>query len=632
MTALSGFWAMGSAEPPREACARILDGQRAYATAPPVIWSDGPVALGKRLHATLDEDAFDCGPVSGGGGRWRLVADVRLDERRDLAAALGIARDDEARLSDSALVMRAIERWGEEAIGRIYGDFALALWDAERERLVLARDLAGQRPLHFHDARGFFAFASMPIGLKALAGVGRAADEEAIAQFLTIASPEGGRSFFEGIERVGPAEMRVVTRAGSSASRHWFFQGERRLRGDTDYVDAAREALDRAVGARLRGAGGRVAAHLSGGLDSGGVAATAARLLAPGGQVSAFTSVPSANGPSRRGRFADEGAHAAAVAALYPNMDHVLVRTGGRSPIASLDRNFELYQAPVLNLCNYAWGDAIAEQAQARRHRVLLIGQVGNFTLSYPGLDLLPQLLARGRLLRLLREAKGLRRHGLAAESIAGLALRPFIPVPLWNWINRLRGRRVALAEFSAINPALLERMNARGGLGHMRATAREDTRPAMIGAIDTGNFRQGALAGWGLDVRDPTADRRLIELCFSIPLDRYLSGGMPRALARRALADRLPPLIVGETRKGFQAADWHEGVTAALGAIRAEVLAISQSPQARRLLDMPRLNRLVAAAPPADWDSHAAQADYRLALLRAISAGHFVRRAGASA
>jgi len=95
--------------------------------------------------------------------------------------------------------------------------------------------------------------------------------------------------------------------------------------------------LDQSVKCRLRGVND-VGAHLSGGLDSSAVAATAARLLAPsGGRVIAFTAVPREgyDGPVPRHRFADEGHHAAATAALYPNMEHVLVRSEGKSRLIS---------------------------------------------------------------------------------------------------------------------------------------------------------------------------------------------------------------------------------------------------------------------------------------------------------
>ena len=626
MTALAGYWAFGRGEEPLGACIRMLDAQRIYGRLPALTHAAPRIALGKSLYPTLPEDAFDQGPVTGGGGRWVLGADVRLDDRAGLAATLGIAPDRAAALSDSALVMAAVERWEEETFGRLMGDFAIALWDSQRERLILARDFAGQRPLHYHRGPGFFAFASMPSGLRALPGAVAGADEDALAAFLSLQAPEGNRSFLRGVEKLRPGEIHVVTAAGTQIARHWSPPvAQLRLKRSADYVEAVREAFDRAVASRLRGAGDRVATHLSGGLDSGGVTATAARLIGPAGRVDAFTSVPAHTGFDRRGRFADEQGHAAAVAALYPNVAHVPIRTAGRSPIAGLDRNFAFYQAPALNLCNFVWGDAIAEEAQRRGHNVLLTGQVGNFTFSHPGAELLGQLLARGRWLRLLREGRALRRGGLAVESIAGMTLRPLLPAALWSLANRLRGRRLTSGGLTALHPDARARVERAGGTpsGLWRTN---DLRVAALQASEFGNFRQGTLAGLGLDVRDPTSDRRLFELCLSIPADQYLAGGQARALARRVLADRLPQVVLAETRKGFQGTDWHLGLVAAWDDIADEVDRIDASPAARRLIDVDRLRRLLDGPRQRDWNSAAAQADYRFALLRGVSAGHFIR------
>jgi len=634
MTALAGYWVFGRGEEPIEACGRMLEAQRVYGTGSSACRAGRAMAMGKRLYPTLPEDAHDSGVATGGGGRWWMVADVRLDDRRGLASSLGIGDEEARSLADSALVMAAVERWEEEAIGRLAGDFAIALWDRREERLLLARDILGQRPLHYHRSGGFFAFASMPAGLQALDGVPSGPDETALASFLALMPPEGNRSFFNGVERVRPGELRIVSAGGETSRGHWSFTGGRLpLKRGEEAVEAVREALDRAVESRLRGADGRVAAHLSGGLDSGAVAATAARLL-PDGQIGAFTSVPGRAGTDRRGRFADEGGHAAAVAALYPNMEHVLVRTEGRSPIAGLDRNFALYQAPVLNLCNFVWGEAIAEAARDRGHKILLTGQAGNFTLTHTGFDLLPGLLARGRLIRLAKQAFALSRGGIRLESVAAHTLWPFLPPGLWRAINRLRGRRVGagVGENSLLNPALREAVAERLADGLAKATGGHDRgigiRMAALAAGEYGNFRQGALAGWGLDVRDPTGDRRLIETCLSIPAEIYLAGGVPRGLARLVLADRLPPLVVDETRKGFQGSDWHEGVLAHWGALRDEVGRIAAVPAAARLLDIPRMAALAEAPTLKDWDSDEAHAHYRLALLRGVSAGHFLRRA----
>ena len=223
-----------------------------------------------------------------------LVADVRLDNREELAAALGLAPSEARQLCDADLLLGCLERWSETALDRLVGDFAFALWDAPAQKLLLARDFLGQRPLHFHRGRGFFAFASMPKGLHALPEIPHAPDEQMVAEFLTLMPQRGSRSFFKDIERVEPAHFVTVTRDGVASRRYWQPQRPRPgQRQPDDYVEGLRHHLDQATQSRLRGADGVIGANLSAGLDSGAVTATAARLLAPsGGKVVAFTAVP----------------------------------------------------------------------------------------------------------------------------------------------------------------------------------------------------------------------------------------------------------------------------------------------------------------------------------------------------
>lgn len=642
MTALAGLWGHGDSPEPATASARMLKAQRVYGPGPPACWGEGDFAMGRALFPLLPEDRFDRGVVRGGGGRLTLVADVRLDDRAGLAADLGISAEEAAALADSALVMRAFERWDEAALERLAGDFALALWDAERRRLLLARDMLGQRPLHYHRAAGFFAFASMPKGLHALAEIPLAPDRQAMADFLALLPEGGSGSFFEGIEKVSPGYLLEVGRAGVVSRKYWRPPPRMvRLRRPEDYADAMREQLDRAVAARLRGCGGRIAAQLSAGLDSSAVTATAARLLAPqGGRVDAFTAVPPPGfeDPGIRGRFADEGPLAAEVAALYPNVEHVRIATRGRSPLAGLERAFFLYERPYLNLSNGRWADAIMDEAKARGHRVMLGAILGNATFSYTGSHRLPQMLAQGRLLALLREARLLLRAGTHWQSLAASTVGPFVPRRLWRIILRRAGRDRALTAYSAIDPALaadpalLRRAAERGlDLSYRPRADPLEARLRLLEGTDFGNYNKGRLAGWGIDYRDPAADRKLIEFCLSVPTDQYLRGGVSRALARAAFADRLPAALLAEKRSGYQGADWYEGVLGAQGEIGEEVARIGDCPGAGDLLDLKRLTRLATTPPQSGWHTEEVVRDYRLALLRGVSAGHFLRKASGS-
>src|SRR5580704_706632 len=641
MTALAGIWRLDGNPDAAEACDRMMAAQLIYGPDGGAQWSEGPVALGRRLARLLPEDAYDRQPLHSADAHTVLVADVRLDNRDELCAALNLPVERARRLSDADILLAAFTRWAEQCCDRLVGDFAFALWDQLSHRFLLVRYPLGARRLHYHWGARLVAFASMPKGLHALAEIPRQPDEDYLAWEMVAAGPLGTRTCFQGIERVEPGHIAIVTREGVSAQRYWN-PGRKLLwlRTADAYAEACREQLDRAVRCRLRGAN-HVATHLSAGLDSSAVTATAARLLAgDGGRVTAFTAVPRANYdlPVPRGRIGDEGPLAALTAAMYPNLEHVLVRTGEGSPLDLVDRYFHLFERPVPNLCNMIWVSAINDAARDRKLQVLLSASLGNLAISYHGLTLIPELLRSGRFLRLSRQLGMLVRHGgLRWRGAAAAAIAPFLPPWLWSWVSRrFRNTDLDPRAWTAIHPDRLrqiqqETRERRGDPSYRPARDGFTERVSLLFRIDSGNFRKGMLAGWGFDHRDPMADRRLIEFCLSIPTDQFLRDGIQRSLARRALADRVAPEVLQATSRGLQAIDWHESLTRSRTRLSDEIERLAACGPAARLLDLDRLRGLVGNWPSDGWERTDTILSYRAALLRGISVGHFLRRASGS-
>jgi asparagine synthase (glutamine-hydrolysing) len=643
MTVLAGLWRFDGRLDAVEGCARMLVAQELYGLHHCAQWSDSDIALGRRLMRVLPEDTFDHQPLIGGEGRYILVADVRLDNRDELCRALHIPEPQTRTLCDAAVLLAAIERWDESCLERLVGDYAFSAWDSARRRLFLARDPLGMRPLHYHRGNKFFAFASMPKGLHAMPEVPYACDEERVAEFLAMMPETGPRSFFLGIERVEPGHVVTVTASSFTTRRHWQPRKQRiTLRRPEDYSEALRDLLNQAVSCRLRGTGD-VGAHLSGGLDSGAVVATAARLLAPSGRrVIAFTSVPrdGYEGPAQPNRMIDERVNAAATAALYPNVEHVVVPNRGRSPLADLDRIFFLLDRPVRGICAAGWASSLESALRKWKLSVILSGSVGNLGLSYDGMELLPELLRSGRWVRLWREASALvAARQLRWRGVLANTFGPWFPPAVWNWVNKnLRPNGLELRDYIAINSRRLEQLDlpARAKARNIDLAYRpwKDSfalRVRLMQLGDPGNYQKATLAKMQFDCRDPTADIRLLEFCLAVPTEQFLHNGRLRVLARRALADRLPKQVLEETRAGLTMVDWHEDLTAARDEVIDELDRLEASPAAATALDLPRLRRLAENWPSGGWEKRDVLVHYRYALLRAIAVGHFLRRATGS-
>jgi asparagine synthase (glutamine-hydrolysing) len=638
MTALSAIIAHDGAIEPARACGRMLAAQQAYAPTEALSWTDLGFALGRRLHSLLPEDRFDKGPVLSRDRRSVLIADIRLDDRDGLREVLGLASQDVAQLSDAALAMSAFERWGEGALERLVGDFALIFWNSDSRRLLLARDPLGQRPLHFHRGRNFFAAASMPKGLHALTQVPLAPDYRRLSELLLLYSENGTKTYYAEVERVPPGHKLIVHSKTVTLEPFWkpVFASVRHPKAG-DYAEALREQMDQAVKSRLRRLTPPLGAQLSGGLDSSAVTATAARLLKDRNQrVTAFTSVPGEtfSGQAGRGRIADEGPLAGLVAAMHPNIDHVLVRAMHDSPLARLGQYIALLDRPPQNPDNSVWIQAINDAARERGIQVLLGGMRGNATISYNGAHLLPELLGRGAWLQCAREFKAMVRAGRSTGGAALQAFGPFLPHAAWRLARRLTRQDAQPHEYSFISPAAAEALRQdQRTRSELISFASRPARTAigarlrLLSQADPGSYNKAALAGWGIDLRDPTADRRLVEFCLSVPTREYVRCGVPRALARTTFSDRLPPALLAERRLGYQGADWYIGLDAARQELETEIDRIAASPALADFLDVGRMRDAVTHWPAGDWTRSNLERRYRFALLRAIAVARFVIR-----
>ncbi|MGD2074089.1 MAG: N-acetylglutaminylglutamine amidotransferase [Gammaproteobacteria bacterium] len=173
---------------------------------------------------------------------------------------------------DTEVVLKAYAAWGEGFASRLHGMFAIAIWDAARRQLVLARDRFGIKPLYYSQTRGRFRFASNSQALLAAGGVDTAIDSVALHHHFTLhAVIPAPRTLLRGIRKLPPAHIMVVDEQGHDrVFPYWRLEGAggESPRSETEWLEATRSALVRAVQRRRTIADVPVGVLLSGGLDS----------------------------------------------------------------------------------------------------------------------------------------------------------------------------------------------------------------------------------------------------------------------------------------------------------------------------------------------------------------------------
>lgn len=619
-------------------------------------WTAGSVAIGIARHDMLPEDE-NIPDIHDRGRRYAVVADVHLSERDGLIADLGLATAVAAAMSDAALVAAAIERWDEGAFDRIYGVFAVAAWDIRERRLLLARDPIGARPLFYHVGQNIFAFASMPEGLVALPEIETGIDTEQYVRLLRDLALAADRTPQLGIDRVMPGHYVVIQNGQVDRIRWWKPDlSPLILAQQTDYEAALTRHLENAVAASLRGVEHRVGAHLSSGFDSTAVVAIAAEQLAARdggagtGRVTAFTAVPRSDAYAQvlEHHIADEGDIAAETVAGLANVDHVRIMVE-HGTLDTLDRSTSMYPLPIRNLCNLTWIDAINDAARAQRLTVILQGGMGNMSLSEPGVLALQELLAAGRFRTWFRIARGLVRNGwmkwrgVLWNSVAGK-----VPLRVWQFMEARSGRppidtrRFTLLREDVYDTAGATALDSAADDPYAVIDVSESAQPVdtsvrnrlAVLSADIGSLYKAQLGEWGIDLRDPTGDRRLVEFALRVPVERLIWDGEPRAILRKAMAGKLPASVVDNRRRGLQSADWPEGLAQSRDTLEREIERIGMYEPVAALLDMDRLTAMVADMPEkgsARWQDTDTEIDYRLTMLRTVSIASHMRRVSRS-
>lgn len=596
-----------------------------------------PVALGCIPWRVTPEDACYVGPVTSADGNAVVVADARVDNREELTARLGLSAADAATLPDAAFILAAWARWQHDAPRHMVGDYAFALWDAHRRELFCARDAMGQRVLFYHETGGGVAVATTAHALTSLPGVRVGLDEQKVADFLVLLQRPDS-TFYRGIRRLGPGQRLIANAAGVRVEPYWSPEPERmlRFRSDAEYVEGFLEVFGAAVRSQLRCAG-TVGMMTSGGLDSSSVAAVAARELRVRGQVlPTFHAAPRAGYTAqvRRGMVLDESGDVEALARLHPNMALHIRRTVDRTPLDDLETSFRMTGAPPRNPSNAPWFFGIYAHAAGAGVRALLTGHKGNATISQTGLRSLRDSAARGQWRRVWRETRALAREtGSSRRAVLRReVLQPLLPPILMNGPRRKRGKAVWEATFSAIRP---EFARAMGVDERLREANRHHD---VVGRLPEMKFRLTVLAAgadvfdlysgfrpwFGIETRDPTADRRVVEYCMAVPGSQYLKDGMTRSLLRRAMDGLLPDSLRLRQTYGMQGADWPEWLPSIRSELRDELDRLERSETASRCLDLPRLRRLIDRWPEPLTLAH--ERDYALMLLRGITVGRFIR------
>lgn len=504
----------------------------------------GQVGMGFQPFHTHERSNLESHPVTDNLGNM-ITLDGRLDNHEEICELLDLRKPN---LSDSQIVLRAFERWGEECFSKLVGDWAIALWSKKEQALYLARDHAGTRTLYFAERGGCFIWATFLETL--LSEASYPLDSEYLGRYLACL-PLRSLTPYRSIQAVRPAHLVRIGPDSTTSKQHWrnLVDEEIRYRTDADYEHHFRWLFRQSI-KRRTGKGARILAHLSGGMDSSSIVCMSDHIRREQGgttndlldTISYFdTSEPHWNEEpyvslieERRGKTGF----------------HVLATTTDRT----LDLLSQPYLLPGPDGSTYQREQSLLRVIGDSGYRVILSGAGGDecFGGIATGLPELADYVRAAQVGPLLKSA--------LAWAIA--SRQPLGKVLFDSALFAYESYAVDdLEEPACIAPWLQSKKTGRG----------RSCSPFPRGSHRLYQCRPSAIrnaAMWEpfaeslpqtcrsvllrFEFRYPCLDRDIVDFVFRIPVEQLIRPGRRRSLMRRSVAGILPTEIIERRRKAY--------------------------------------------------------------------------------
>jgi asparagine synthase (glutamine-hydrolysing) len=472
--------------------------------------------------------------------------------------------------SDTEVILHLYDEMGEDCVSALNGDFAFALWDGRRRRMVLARDRMGVRPLFYTRQGERLYFASEVKALLQAPGVVAEIDPVALDQIFTLWAPIAPRTAFRNIYELEPASLMIVQEGSVSTRPYWSLEypdreAPPRHRDERAAAEELRALLTEATRIRMR-ADVPVGAYLSGGLDSSITSALAAG-MAPGGLRTfsvTFDSAEHDESPFQLEMARALGTHHSAVAcgegdiaAVFPDVIRFTERPILRTAPAPLYKLSSLVREAGLKVVLTGEG---ADEVFAG-YDIFKEARVRRFCRRQPGSRIRPHLFRK-----LYPYLPGLRQQ--SAEYLFSFfgASGAALDDPLFSHRPRFDGTAATKLFYSGDLRATLSGYDAAEELAARlpEAFARWhplhqaqylEARFLLPGYILSSQGDRMAMAH-GIEGRFPFLDHHLVEFAAGLPPEMKLKGLVEKHILREATKDLLPAAIGRRTKQPYRAPD----------------------------------------------------------------------------
>ncbi|WP_017378582.1 lasso peptide isopeptide bond-forming cyclase [Paenisporosarcina sp. TG-14] len=608
------------------------------------IWNDHKVFLGSHAQWITPESVQETLPFYDYERQMVITADAIIDNRQELFDLLPIEIVDRISLTDSQLILLSYQKWGEDCLKHLVGDFAFMIWDQRQQRLFGARDFSGSRTLYFHKNQETLAFCTLIEPLLALPYIEKKLNEQWLAEYLAISGMVDGVDSsitpYQNIEQLPPSHSISVMNNKVTLKRYSYItQGNRlKLKSDGEYVEAFQSVFQEAVTSRLR-THRKVGSQLSGGLDSGAVVGFAAKNLQSEKKLlHTFSYIPPDDFKDYTPKYlvADERPFIKSTVEYVGGISDHYHDFEGKDSLSEIDDFLKIMEMPYKFFENSFWLKGMFEKAHEKDIGILLNGDRGNFTISWgDAFDYYSTLLKKLKWVRLFKELDQYRENA----GVARLGSLPTIARIGFPMIDRAFPQGTTYSIPALINPEFAKKMGVyikfkEYGIDQTGWYSNSDSfsqRKKHFEDVSQWNASSTLAAKLSLRYsvwkRDPTNDIRLIRFCLSVPENQYVQNGVDRALIRRATENYLPDKVrLNQRVRGVQGADWVHRMIPQWEIFIAEAQQLSRDKRVLEYLDGQAIKVALQKVELGPRVEFATDPDYKL-LMRCLIVYRFLKQ-----
>ena len=480
-----------------------------------------------------------------------LIIDGRIDNCNELLSTLKQNQS----ISDNELILNAYEKWGENCVQNLIGDFAFVIWDKREQKLFCARDPLGIKPFYYYKEKNFIAFASTPEMIFSLPFVKKQIDKDALLDYLVGNFRDSANTELKNLYRLRPAHTLTISKDSIKRHQYWNVKNDHslKLKYIEEYEELFLYTFKKAITDRLK-TNSKTGILLSGGLDSNSILCMAEDLrnnMEITADISGYSAIfPTESFNEEEFILSTQKKWGSKIHTMSPEI---------RIPLWELSKAIPGYGLPVMAPQFYILQDLI-KKAFTNNIETLLSGHGGDELLDSSS-SLAFELLFKWHPIKALNYIKS---YSSYYEIKYSSTLSYFLKRIFANLIPQDLKRMYNAKAFYKLHP-WVEKKYLEEAFCRYRTIPwylegqgkQSEFHKTLYASIHHGYYKRVteeycgfALSSGPIELSMPFYDKRLVELIFSFPQHIIAYDKRPKWLLRKTLSSKLPEEILNKRLK----------------------------------------------------------------------------------